>query len=91
MKKIEQDTYGLRLKSLRKAKGWLQEELAKKSGIAVGTIRNHEQDRGNMTADHLFAYSDALGLACEAFKGCVPAKKDSRTPPGKKPKRKGRK
>ena len=74
------DTYADRLKALRKASGLDQIQLAEKSGVAVGTIRNHEQGRGMMTVDHMFAYCRAMRIECNSFKGCI-AKEDNRVTP----------
>lgn len=81
----EADTYGERLKHLRKDSGLDQIALAEKSGIAVGTIRNHEQDRGMMTIDHMFAYCKAMGIECGSFKNCK-GKEDRRVTPNPPPK-----
>ena len=78
------DTYGMRLKQLRKDSGLDQLDLADKSRVAVGTIRNHEQDRGMMTIDHMFAYCQAMGINCDSFKGCT-AKEDRRVTPNPSP------
>lgn len=38
-------TYGQRVRALRKAKGWTQEELADASGVAYRTVQDIEADK----------------------------------------------
>ncbi len=79
-------TYSERLKELRAKKGMTQNDLHEKSGIPLGTLRNHEQDIRSISSDDLFAYCRSLGVACSEFEDCAQKK----TPTVKKPKPKGK-
>lgn len=52
---------GQRLKRLRLAKGWTQEELAEKSGVAVSTLKLLETS-GNGSFQRLIRIAVALGV-----------------------------
>lgn len=52
---------GQRLKRLRLAKGWSQEELAEKSGVAVSTLKLLES-KGNGSFQRLIHVAIALGV-----------------------------
>lgn len=41
---IKEDTFGQRLRRLRKAQGWKQEDLAAKVGVTINLIKNYEAD-----------------------------------------------
>lgn len=84
---MPQETYGQRLQQLRTAKGWSQAHFAMVSGVSIGTLRNHEQDRGVMTVSQMFTYCRALGSPCESFKNCVAGKQDRRGVKGAKSRR----
>ncbi|WP_169975135.1 XRE family transcriptional regulator [Campylobacter sp. RM16191] len=51
------------LKALRAKKGWTQEDLAKFSGVSVGSIKRYETDSGNITYSNLEKLASALGVA----------------------------
>lgn len=51
------------LKALRAKKGWTQEDLAKFSGVSVGSIKRYETDSGNITYSNLEKLAAALGVA----------------------------
>lgn len=52
---------GQRLKRLRLAKGWTQEELAEKSGVALSTLKLLEA-KGNGSFQRLIHIAIALGV-----------------------------
>lgn len=55
------DEVGTRLKEWRESRDWKREDLASKSGIPLGTVRNHETGVTTPKSEHLLAY-DALGV-----------------------------
>jgi transcriptional regulator with XRE-family HTH domain len=62
------ETLGGRLRDLRLRAGLTQEELAARSGVLVGTIRNWEQDQRSPAALlALYRLARALGLPMERF------------------------
>jgi transcriptional regulator with XRE-family HTH domain len=57
---------GARLKALREAKGWTQEELARRAGISVASVRHLEQaDRVDPRTSSVVSLADAFGMAPE--------------------------
>jgi transcriptional regulator with XRE-family HTH domain len=78
-------TFGEKLRQLRDGCGMTQEQLAEKSGINLWTIRGYEQGRREPDWKNALHLAGALGVAVEAFAGCVdgaepqkPAAKKSR-------------
>ena len=67
-------TFGKKLAELRSTKEVTQAELAKRSGVPIGTLRYHEYDLRAMSAEDLFRYSKALGVSVTLFEGCKSAK-----------------
>lgn len=63
-------TFGQTLKRLREAAGKSQTDLAKEMKLSPWTLRNHEQDRGVMSAELIFRYCRALGVSCTEFEHC---------------------
>jgi transcriptional regulator with XRE-family HTH domain len=63
--------FGKRLQELREKAGLTQGQLAEASGLALGSIRNYEQGHRDPLWQALFKLARALGVSCEAFKGCV--------------------
>lgn len=47
----------------RMAKGWTEEELAKRAGITPANVRNIERGRYDMKIDTIFAIAHALGIS----------------------------
>jgi HTH-type transcriptional regulator, cell division transcriptional repressor len=86
MKKGE--TMGERMARLRKAAGLSQPQLAKKSGVPLGTLRCLEQDRRIPRLDTFIALADAIGCTLDELAGRGSAAAPSETTP---PKRKGKK
>ena len=50
------DEVGTRLKQWRESQDWRREDLAFKSGIPIGTVRNHETGVTTPKSEHLAAY-----------------------------------
>jgi DNA-binding XRE family transcriptional regulator len=63
----EKGYFGERLGELRRAAGQSQPELAKSSGVPVGTIRELEQGRREPTLGTLINLARGLGLSLGAF------------------------
>lgn len=59
--------FGPRLKELRGEKGWTQQQLAERAGLAVGVVRKLEQRENKPTWETALALASALGVSCEAF------------------------
>src|SRR5262245_51382394 len=58
-----------RLKELRVGAGWTQLELADRSGVPVGTIRDYEQGKRDPLLPSAQKLARALGLSLSAFDG----------------------
>lgn len=50
-------------------RGWTARELARRSGVSVGTIRNIETGRNEPTTVVLHAIADALGVDVSTLQG----------------------
>jgi transcriptional regulator with XRE-family HTH domain len=77
-----------RLRDLREKAGLTQAQLAKDSGLPLGSIRNYEQGQREPYWQVVFKLAAALGVSCEAFAECV-EDGEAETAPAKK-KRKGK-
>lgn len=60
-------SFPARLKELRENAGIKQEELAERSGVPKGTIRNLEQGRRKPNLETAQKLAVALGVDCTAF------------------------
>jgi transcriptional regulator with XRE-family HTH domain len=68
--------FGDKLKQLREAAGLTQADLAEKSGVSKGAIRDLEQNpEKSPRFDNVQAICKALGVDCTAFDEAKPAKK----------------
>jgi transcriptional regulator with XRE-family HTH domain len=56
-----------RLRELREAAGLSREQLAERSGLKVGGIRDIEQARRSPAWETVVALCQALGVRCDAF------------------------
>lgn len=54
------ELFGVRIKSLREAKGWTQEALAEKMDISSNYLSSMERGKENPTFDMLIKFADAL-------------------------------
>jgi transcriptional regulator with XRE-family HTH domain len=84
------ETLGGRLRELRSQAGLTQEELAARSGVLVGTVRNWEQDQRSPAALlTLYRLAKALELPMERFveglEDSGSAEKPRRPEPAKRP------
>lgn len=50
------------LKEHRASKGWTQKDLAKFSGISLGSIKRYETNKGNITASNLEKLANAFQI-----------------------------
>ena len=55
----------LKIKNLRSQKGWTQGDLAKFSGVSLGSIKRYETDSGNITYSNLQKIANALNVKVE--------------------------
>ena len=64
MKNVEERNklIGVRIRTLRKKKGWLIKDLANKVNKKIGTISDIERGRGNFSLKTLQDIADALGV-----------------------------
>ncbi|MGC3963618.1 MAG: helix-turn-helix transcriptional regulator [Rhodocyclaceae bacterium] len=61
--------FGVRLATLRKAKGWSQEKLALESGIARSYLGGVERGQRNIALVNICVLAEALGVSpAELFK-----------------------
>jgi transcriptional regulator with XRE-family HTH domain len=56
-----------RLRELREAAGWTQQELAARAGMKVGGVRDLEQGVNKPSWASVLALGKALGVSCTAF------------------------
>lgn len=60
MKNIDRFQFGKRIRELRNAKGWSQEELAMKSGIHFTYVGSVERGERNIGLDNILRLARAL-------------------------------
>jgi len=65
---MDAEHFAGRLKELRLAKGWTQQQLAERAALAKATVADLEQDRYAPTWPTVLALADALGVTCEEFR-----------------------
>jgi transcriptional regulator with XRE-family HTH domain len=74
------------LQNLRKEAGLTQQQLAKRAGLPVGSLRGHEQGQRIPSWPSVVKLAKALGVSTDAFAGCDEVKapkKGSRPGKGK--------
>ena len=59
--------FATRLKDLRKEKSLTREELATKSGMSHGAVRDYEQGRRKPSLENAIRLADALGVSVAEF------------------------
>ena len=64
---------GLLLKRCREAAGLTQREVARRSGVPLGTLRNLEQDRKEPLFRTVVRIAETLGISLDALAGCGPS------------------
>jgi transcriptional regulator with XRE-family HTH domain len=77
------------LRELRKQAGLTQEELAKRSGVPLPTLRGHEQGQRTPSWASVAKLAKALGVSMDAFSECDEVKEEEPAPKKKPLKRKG--
>lgn len=60
MKELDYGRVGMRIRQIRKAKGWSQEELAKKCGISMSFLGHIERGTRIMSLETLAGICEAL-------------------------------
>ena len=73
------ETYGERLRRLRRERGWSQEDLAQEAGVDRQTIGRHENDNVKPKGETLIAIAEALQVAIDTL---VSSPQDDLTPSG---------
>jgi transcriptional regulator with XRE-family HTH domain len=63
-------TFGQRLKELRERAGLTQAQLAERSGVPLGTIRDYEQVKRSPLLPTAVSLAKALGVSIEVFAAC---------------------
>nr|NGX56819.1 Antitoxin HipB [Candidatus Anoxychlamydiales bacterium] len=66
------NTLGEKIKLLREAKGWRQDELAQKVGINRETLSNIENNHRQIKADELSRFADVLEVSSDQLLGRIP-------------------
>ena len=66
------NTLGEKIKLLREAKGWRQDELAQKVGINRETLSNIENNHRQIKADELSRFADVLEVSADQLLGRIP-------------------
>jgi transcriptional regulator with XRE-family HTH domain len=56
-----------RLRELREAKGWSQQELGDRAGLHMQTVSRFERGTLKPTWENVLALADILGVDCRAF------------------------
>jgi transcriptional regulator with XRE-family HTH domain len=87
----DMSVFGERLQAFRKAAGLSQSQLARVSGVPVGTIRDYEQNRREPSLETAATLARAVGQPLDAFveqPAAKQIKKEAETPPAKKQTRK---
>ena len=65
-------TLGARIKLLREAKGWRQDELAQKVGLNREALSNIENNHRQIKAEELNRFADTLEVSCDQLLGRIP-------------------
>lgn len=66
------NTLGKKIRLLREAKGWCQDELAQKVGLNRETISNIENNHRQIKANELSRFADILGISSDQLLGRIP-------------------
>ncbi|MDN3509097.1 MAG: DUF4065 domain-containing protein [Candidatus Neptunochlamydia sp.] len=66
------DTLGDRIRLLREAKGWRQDELAQKVGLNREALSNIENNHRQIKAEELNRFADTLEVSCDQLLGRIP-------------------
>ncbi|TAL22390.1 MAG: XRE family transcriptional regulator [Nitrospirae bacterium] len=65
VKEVSSMAFGKNLSRFRKEKGLTQEDLVKKSGVAISQIRRYEADNSSPTLDVVTRLAKALGVSID--------------------------
>jgi transcriptional regulator with XRE-family HTH domain len=61
------DTVGSRIRSLRRAKGWTQDQLAAATGVSRSAVAQWETDRAGQIRANLSRIAECLGVSVEVL------------------------
>jgi transcriptional regulator with XRE-family HTH domain len=64
-KEVSSMSFGKNLSRFRKEKGLTQEDLVKRSGVAISQIRRYEADKSSPTLDVIMRLAKALGVSID--------------------------
>lgn len=65
MKEVDYKKMGMRIRQVRKVKGWSQDELAKKCGISMSFLGHIERGTRIMSLETLVGICNALGTGAD--------------------------
>ena len=65
------DTLGERIRRLREAQGWQQDELAQKMDLSRETLSSIENNRRHIKAEELGRFADVLGVSSDQLLGRI--------------------
>lgn len=65
MKELDYDSMGMRIRQVRKAKGWSQDELAKKCGISMSFLGHIERGSRIMSLETFVSLCAALDTTAD--------------------------
>lgn len=65
MKEVDYEKMGIRIRQVRKAKGWSQDELAKKCGISMSFLGHIERGTRIMSLETFTSICSALGTGAD--------------------------
>jgi transcriptional regulator with XRE-family HTH domain len=79
-------TFAEKMKRLRERAGLTQMDIAVRTGLSLGIVRDYEQGRKEPSLRSACKLADALGVVLDVFRDCFGA--DSLDKPSAAPKRK---
>lgn len=65
MREVDYGRIGMRIRQVRKAKGWSQDELAQKCGISMSFLGHIERGTRIMSLETFAAVCEALGIGAD--------------------------
>lgn len=77
MKELDYSAIGKRIRQVRKAKGWSQDELARKAGISMSFLGHIERGSRIMSLETFAGICGALGTGADELLLGVPHPSDS--------------
>ena len=74
------ETFGQKIKRLRKMRGYTQTELAEKIGLIQALVSDYERDRLRLHADLVVRFARALGVSTDELLGTEPVDEGRKVP-----------